>query len=136
MTTQSASQSGPFIVTTKRKVDQPLVKISGTATPQPGFFPKYETARRAVATLEEARALLFELGAGPFGVPTMSELESGGSVGPLSDGTVIEVEATTYHALWHAVPWDSGLRGGPYMETDGSQNIAGFNAYQEACRAA
>jgi hypothetical protein len=60
--------------------------------------------------------------------PAVSPLpESGGTV-TLPDGTVIEVEATTYHALWQATPW--GQRGGPYCETEGHENIAAFNEWQ------
>lgn len=101
------------------------------------------TSRRAFETLEEAHERYHEvLYVGGFEPPAddwqhwADEFEVDKHVGPLADGVVVQVEAVTYHALWHAVPWDSGFRGGPYMETDGAQNIAAFNAWQEAQHAA
>lgn len=51
--------------------------------------PSYALSRRAVATLEEASALVTEV-AGEPGFRAM--YLAGGSLGPLPDGTVIEVE--------------------------------------------
>jgi hypothetical protein len=108
----------------------------------PGTNPHHVApplSRRAVATLEVEpladvlRPLLRHSLKALQWVDMMNTLtalpESGGTVGPLPDGTTIQVEPTTYHALWHAVPWDSGLRGGAFMETEYEQNIAGFNAW-------
>jgi hypothetical protein len=95
----------PFIVTTKR--------------PEP-TYPKGEeravnvlhpVSRRAVATLEDAQAYVSGLVSGmttsadnhgarkTAADQLWSMPESGGSVGPLPDGTVIEVECTTWASL-------------------------------------
>lgn len=64
-------------------------------------------SRRAVATLDEAReGALTEIELGGHGVADFELLkradtlpESGGTVGPLPDGTLIEVERVEYRAL-------------------------------------
>jgi hypothetical protein len=61
--------------------------------------------RRAVATLEEAREWVYRsLDRDPLPVAgrlgmAMGLPESGGTLGPLPDGTVIEVEPVTWHDL-------------------------------------
>ena len=68
-------------------------------------------SRQAVATLEEARRecdrLATEHGASE-GTQLWAALgiESGGTVGPLPDGTVIKVEQTEWIALAHALPME------------------------------
>jgi hypothetical protein len=129
----------PFIVTTKREVDQPLVKISGTATPQPGFFPKYEVeSRRAVATLEAAQrsigtVLLATVDPGPAYEAARQQVaaltESGGSVGPLPDRTVIEVEPILGGMLALAAGFAVDAYG--HCETPQAEIIAAYNAKQE-----
>lgn len=83
--------TGPYIVTTK----QPSLALQDE--------PLIERSRRAVATLDEAMDYLCELvlfaGDPDAALPVD---ESGGTVGPLPDGTVIEVEATT---RLEAVAW-------------------------------
>jgi hypothetical protein len=101
----------PYIVTTKQRV--PNWDGVGDAPLMRGF-------RRAVATLEEARQscvrALYAANApqgdvsGPRLWTAAYELpESGGTVGPLPDGTVIEVEpcedcAPDRLCIWHEWP--------------------------------
>jgi hypothetical protein len=77
----------PYIVTTKRPGYRPS---------RIGYLDDMRVvSRRAVATLEDARAAAQEACSGPdFMGPLEASLisESGGTVGPLPDGTVIEVE--------------------------------------------
>jgi hypothetical protein len=100
----------PFIVTTTR-LD---LKLHGEFV-----------SRRAVATLEEARGLA----ALPCGISNPSHFhqavrlpESGGTVGPLPDGTVIEVEPVSDLYLGSAVPHDR------YMTE--SELLAAYNTAQ------
>lgn len=58
-------------------------------------------SRRAVATLDEARVAVSEATGFDPGWP---RLESGGTIGPLPDGTVIEVGRASYMTLWDALP--------------------------------
>lgn len=90
--------------------------------------------RRAVATLDEAREAAREsvnaIDVGLFRECEQAELlpEHGGTIGPLPDGTVIEVEPATYEALIAAL-------GITYMahfrraHTDAA-TIAAYNAAQ------
>jgi len=116
--------------------------IITTATPlrgEPVHEPLDRITRTAVATLEEAREacydVLIKLDNDPapyfdahFAVDNMDD--SGGSVGPLPDGTVIEVRPTT----WERVARDAGLETWRLV-TDpapvvGEQILAAFNAAQ------
>lgn len=98
----------PFIVTTKRPVD--AVDCGRPEAPRDGW----PVSRRAVATLEEARHAAHDVMLGRAGEadPVWPEgsnsanwnavdrfPESGGTVGPLPDGTVIEVESSTAQTL-------------------------------------
>lgn len=65
-------------------------------------------SRRAVATLEEARQRVFEIAEDVYGIgrdvgaqvdACRSLTEAGGTVGPLPDGTVIEVARVPFHEL-------------------------------------
>jgi hypothetical protein len=81
----------PYVVTTKRRDED-----------QPGVTVSRVLSRRAVATLGEARGLA-ALSCGisnPEHLRAASRLpESGGTVGPLPDGTVIQVERVTWAEL-------------------------------------
>jgi hypothetical protein len=92
----------PYIVTTKR--------VSATRTTPPNDNDLL--SRRAVATLEGARTSAEEsvkahaVGLiGQWRRQAESLPESGGTIGPLPDGTVIEVERVT----WHDIAREGGL---------------------------
>lgn len=106
----------PYIVTTQRTSDERGVEL---------------LSRRAVATLEEAQDAAQQIvyDGPPIRVKTEWELicmviadmpESGGSVGPLPDGTVIEVERVD----WPRMATIAGYGGNP------SRLIAAFNSRQ------
>jgi hypothetical protein len=77
----------PYIVTTKRPVD--AVDCGHPEAPRNGW----PVSRRAVATLEESIRAVADAQTMAVGFTTGVTLpESGGTVGPLPDGTVIEVE--------------------------------------------
>lgn len=91
----------PYIITTHRHLDDPAAEFL------PGAAPG--VARRAVATLEEALKHAREC---VWLAPNWGETrtarhiaevdglpESGGTVGPLPDGTVIEVESVAWDVL-------------------------------------
>jgi hypothetical protein len=123
----------PFIVTTKRPTDR-------------GFSlseePVHEVSRRAVATLEEnphsnvkdevARIMLRAgvVQQGQFWARAILGLtESGGTVNPLPDGTMIQVERVTWKRLGEA----SGFVMLSHPEPTGlakREIIAAFNAKQ------
>jgi hypothetical protein len=65
-----------------------------------------EMARTAVATLDEAREAARKAQCGGYGPDTIRSLigEAGGTIGPLPDGTVIEVRGASYADLAAAVP--------------------------------
>jgi hypothetical protein len=98
----------PYIVTTRQpaKVDHDEERAE-----------REHVSRRAVATLEEARDFIYSLCAETDVdderiADDIDRLpESGGSVGPLPDGAVIEVEQTTWRDLgWvGATMPDSGI---------------------------
>lgn len=74
-------------------------------TAAPGCDDYITRSRRAVATLNEARgAVQAQLEATGWSVHPASDLptEAGGSIGPLPDGTVIEVE---FWGATRAVNW-------------------------------
>jgi hypothetical protein len=79
----------PYIVTTKREIPETPAGRSRLA----------DHDRRAVAGLDEAREELHRRG-----LPSRHITRSGGKVGPLPDGTVIEVERVTWDALSAMVP--------------------------------
>jgi hypothetical protein len=125
----------PFIVTTKRPTDRGTIAVRGARSR--GF------SRRAVATLEEnphsnvkdevARIMLRAgtRSAGPVLGASDSRLpESGGTVGPLPDGTTIQVEATTKQALFDALPMDDQRRLPTWPLPTLAMVIAAFNAAQ------
>lgn len=84
--------AGPYIVTTKARENLPPLA------------PSWRVSRHAVATLEEAKAEAASIveqrehDDDQFFATALLP-ESGGTVGPLPDRTVIEVEQTTYVAL-------------------------------------
>jgi hypothetical protein len=115
----------PYIVTTKRQ-DQHFAEVA-----------EYES-RRAVATLEEARQAAWR--AHPlFGTTngyammkardeiTLAFPDSGGTVGPLPDGTVIEVKPISWDDLRDEIP-------GPLPRAEGqtrqSAILDAYNARQ------
>jgi hypothetical protein len=77
----------PYIVTTKRLARNVIDRNAWQVV-----------SRRAVDTLEEARERALSAGASTRDV-LRNISESGGTVGPLPDGTVIEVEQVTWAAL-------------------------------------
>lgn len=89
----------PYVITTKQRSESYATGHS--------YVPNaIETvvSRRAVATLDEAREqYLYNAVAGFHGQPWLDRVddipESGGSIGPLPDGTVIEVEPVTWREL-------------------------------------
>lgn len=101
----------PYIVTTKRRYHEGANRADGS--------PYLTVSRRAVATLEEARWFAQNPG-WRYGVSdgytaaegedaakvlraARSLPESGGTVGPLPDGTVIEVEQSTWFKVGDAL---------------------------------
>jgi hypothetical protein len=110
----------PYVVTTKRP---PLSfdPFNPRATPE-------RVSRRAVTTLEEARAAvitaLVELAAPPT---AFSIDESGGTIGPLPDGTLIEVERVHLSALYPKAMYG---RAGEWR--DEAKVIAAYNAREAA----
>jgi hypothetical protein len=80
-----------------------------------------ETDRRAVATLDEASEIVIAAFESQFsGIVNVSGIdESGGTIGPLPDGTVIEVE----HASWD----DLVGPGGWNAHSTEAEVIAAFN---------
>jgi hypothetical protein len=116
----------PYIVTTKRRCDQPACDRSEPCSAErsgwcahpnsdDGDGNRTPVSRRAVATLKEAEAICdsrIEQQRDSFDLPGMADAfeqvedvmeESGGTVGPLPDGTVIEVEPTTWLAIAETV---------------------------------
>lgn len=110
----------PFIVTTKRPLMDPPLRSDG-----------FEVAsRRAVATLEEARDAIrkfmedrFTYGRRYF--PDADALiDSGGTVGPLPDGTVIEVKPST----WLQLAIAAGMRAAGLAAAYAERRPSGINA--------
>jgi hypothetical protein len=105
--TVQPAQAGPYIVTTKQE------HLDGSKP----------LSRRAAPTLDEARAAVFEVVHGYRGSVGSDYIglriaESGGTIGPLRDGTVIEVE----RASWQ----DTALAGGlSFPATVGNRAEAG-----------
>lgn len=104
----------------------------------------HDVTRHAVATLEEARELTagivhgFEIALGrTLGdayATALTRSEQGGTVGPLPDGTLIEVERTTYVYLADEGGWvwpaDDTDYSSPARHADAV--LAAFNAKQAA----
>lgn len=115
----------PYIITTKRP-------LAGNQTLDEAMENDDVTA---VATLDEARAHLRPILAdafphGPVGnrAAVRDLPESGGTIGPLPDGTVIEVQQVTWARLTH----DAGLPVWhltvPPLPKRAEQFVAAFNA--------
>ena len=104
----------PYVITTS---NMEAGTASGIARSQ---------SRVAVATLEEARQSVWEIAderdttgrdvEGPV-LACRSLTESGGTIGPLPDGTIIEVKPILPSDLWRAVgqPGDMHARGLDYL---------------------
>lgn len=116
----------------------PYVITTRTEGRQPGreFDARY--SRRAVATLDEvkryAHSAASELGySKPEHHDAIEALpESGGTVGPLPDGTTIEVEAVTRQWLWLQLQgFAHGYAPEALAQQDGKLCDA-FNAKQDA----
>jgi hypothetical protein len=120
----------PYIVTTKRRKMAVM------------FPPRMDVVyRRAVATLEEREvtpklremlphehpARLIAIAAEIARMP-----ESGGTIGPLPDGTVIEVEQTTWWVLWEFTDLDASVLQAAKAgdEKAQQQNLDAYNARQ------
>lgn len=119
----------PYIVTAKRRWDD-------AATNTGGFSVE---SRLAVATLDEARAFvgneIADVAANTNRLyPALDKQhrelsESGGTVGPFPDGTVIEVAPTTTDALREAVEI-SGYGSWPDCDPSDDEIIYAYNAAQ------
>jgi hypothetical protein len=113
----------PFIVTTNRGCDD------AECSPR---CRNRKLSRRAVATLEEARAVVATIteAARPDRADILNAIvalrESGGTVGPLPDGTVIEVEAVTGGAL--ALRAGFAIDAYGHCEASYAEVIAAYNA--------
>jgi hypothetical protein len=89
----------PYIVTTKRPAELPH-----GGHPDDYGYPQH-VSRRAVATLEtdELFRVLFDGNRSQNNARVVAQIrslpESGGTVGPLPDGTVIKVERATWQYL-------------------------------------
>lgn len=121
----------PFVITTKRPQSQIEPQIT------------WHVSRVAVATLEEARQACIKIvqpyadaesktvALGPVARICLSLMRkdwSGGTVGPLPDGTTIEVEAISWADLRESAGLD---RDGFTLDT---QTIAAFNAREAAAK--
>ena len=122
----------PYIITTTPRPthDQLVARIDGVELPD---------TCTAVATLEEARGVAYpvvhaawpdatngnsdEQRAHRWAVVAVHRLpESGGTIGPLPDGTVIEVRQVDRHDLHDLLGWPADVQG-----TTGAM-LAAFNA--------
>lgn len=131
----------PFIVATRRAVEDDRTPLGRMVTrmmqhPDAGLA----VSRCAVATLEEAHETAREACLyAPGSVETIAQAireafalpESGGKVGPLPDGTVIEVERVEWSVLRLAIGM---ARIGELQKTpEGAAEIlAAYNAREEA----
>lgn len=110
----------PYLVTTKQ-----LERVAGG----PPLRPAPILARRAVATLDEARDWIADQHStlGPFPPRAVADLsERGGKVGPLTDGTVIEVQRVG----WAEVRALGGLS--PQQSFTQEEVLEAYNARQAA----
>ena len=120
----------PYIITTRRR----------TSTPE-GFDPPL--TRRAVATLEEARGYAAEQVRGALGVrkswsirkPEALALglpEHGGTIGPLPDGTTIEVTPVCWNWIIGAAE-DAGVdTDAVHADGDDIAILDAYNAQENA----
>lgn len=119
----------PYIITTRRLLPQPTVELvpAGTLLGSAGDGRVLVVSRRAVATLEEAKRAAykpiddqradFKMGPRVYGRLRRIAFDwsgSGGTVGPLPDGTVIEVEPIEWKGLARA----AGLLVSDHLGTD------------------
>lgn len=113
----------PYIITT---TDTRLYADDPTAEFEPGAKPVQ--TRIAVATLEEARNLCLDLTVRSWvsSVPIENITEAGGTVGPLPDGTIIEVRQVTTAELEDAVPLERLLAHDGRLTIE--QYVTAFNA--------
>jgi hypothetical protein len=135
----------PYVVTTKRPT--PIVAGGhGWDSDEYGLVDNENpiVSRHAVATLEEARDkgwaearrhLHVDQGASEWvrwGDAFRDLPESGGTVGPLPDGTVIKVEPTSKQALFDALPVDDQRSLPTWPLPTLAMVIAAFNAREVA----
>lgn len=111
----------PYIITTDSPDERLALRGTGIT-------------RRAVATLDEARArirnIVVESGR-PGGTTADPITPTGGTVGPLPDGTVIEVRAVTPYELWREAgrPASASRTHAP---PDVAVSVDAYNAAQES----
>ena len=130
----------PYIITTTQR------EITGSEGAWRGSVLEHEVSRTAVATLEDAREAALQgiedayRGQVPHivdsahGLEAFHEsdtdaeelLESGGTVGPLPDGTVIEVRP----ASWMDLKIHTDLPGDPHGTLSNATILAAFNGAQ------
>jgi hypothetical protein len=116
---------GPYVVTTKR----PIVAVSPFASR--GSFERDNlpvVSARAVATLEEARAYVIKRHNTYGAIHSLPE--SGGTVGPLPDGTMIQVESLSPLMLASRCGASGELMMSCLRSDDWAPLIAAFNAKQ------
>jgi hypothetical protein len=105
----------PYIITTTERSECWDRRTGATIT---------QATRRAVATLDEAQYALDlaieEHGGSIDAYPDISKARHG-TVGPLPDGTVIEVELVDWSHIWNAV---APLADGLYAEAIDAYNAA------------
>lgn len=88
----------PYIITTHRHLDDPTAEFLPDALPG--------VSRRAVASPEERTRCLWAMVTNRHGGPEhLAAVVSPGEIGPLPDGTVIQVERRTYD--WMAADLES-----------------------------
>jgi hypothetical protein len=121
----------PYIITTTT----PGPRYSALANPRAYSRSVPDVTRTAVATLEEAREAVerkirYLHAHAPEDHPDYrpfipDELpDSGGTVGPLPDGTVIEVR----QAPWRVIATEVGAPGDPLTDKAQAQVLAAFNS--------
>jgi hypothetical protein len=120
----------PYIVTTKRPEDGEFLNpVNGQSKL---YGPTESTSCQAVVTLEEAMRECWRQA--PDYVPaTMHRQfnclpESGGTVGPLPDGTRIEVEQRKRSALYRELPTIVQARFGSWANMTDEQVCSAWNA--------
>lgn len=113
----------PYIVTASRPRPKHLI-------PETILMAFDVTFRRAVATLEaELPRIMLEHGAnGDWATSAVLNLrESGGSVGPLPDGTVIEIAQCKRSELYRELPIIVRARFGSWANTTDEQVCSAWN---------
>lgn len=142
----------PYIITTKKPApgadpqgDSLAARSARQGMAQAGesYHPEPRVSRLAVATLDEARRAAHQevvtrahqlddsksAADGSMPRQAMQLPESGGTVGPLLDGTVIEVEAKTAYEMWVLADRPDSARGEHYMAS-AAESVAAYNAAQ------